>query len=110
MAVVATVVTAYVSLMLARRRDTVVASNAIAEHAGVIEYRSTPHGRAVAVVALVTRGYMGWRFSGRLVAVVAADATAGQGGVIHENNRIPVGGDMTIRTFPSRCYVPGGFC
>ena len=63
--------------ILADRRSTIVAADAVARDTGMIEDGGQPGGRIVAIVALVVRGDMCWRLAGRLHAVVTADAAAG---------------------------------
>jgi len=96
MAVLANVGGLHMRRTLARRGRAVVAADAVADDAGVIEYGRQPGRHGVAVVTLVIRRDMRRRLAGGLNAVVAAHTAAGQGRVIHERDDVPVRRDVTV--------------
>jgi hypothetical protein len=86
-----------------------MARAAVTHHIGVIKDGGYPSGRVMAVVALIAGRNVCCCFASRLHAIVAREAVAGKGRVVHEINRIPGRGDVTVGTTGGRHDVIYGF-
>lgn len=96
--ILANVCCLHVRWPLADGSDAIVAGDAIANDADVIEKGRQPTANIMAVVALIVGRNMSRSLSGSLDAVVTTNTTAGNRGVIHKGRGRPACRDMAIRT------------
>ena len=104
-AVLADVTCLHVSRTLTGGSDAIVATDAVADDACVIEHGREPCSGAVAIVALIVGGNMTRRFSRRLNPIVAADTASCNRRVIHERDHCPIRCYVAVRAFARRCNV-----
>lgn len=96
MAVLADIARVHVIRALTRRIDTVVAGETAARNISVIKNGRHPGPGLVTVVALITRVYVVGCLSDCLHTVVAGNTASGHGGMVHESNRAPGRGCVTV--------------
>lgn len=77
--------------------DAVVAADAVAHHAAVIEHRWNPRSRIVAVVALIAGCHVRAFFSWRLYTVMAGHAGARNRAMVDKRHDTPCRRYMAIR-------------